>query len=135
MALIWLFWQILISYWKFLMPRPSKWSIPGAHVIVFFKNTYKVTKINYVWFEFLWIRRYKYQAFGCRTTKCLPQKRRHLSAVILHQLHLTKGEKSRKKKRLLWPKKKNLAIHSLCFISNTVKKRLVSHFQNSIVVA
>ena len=24
-------------------------------------------------------------------------------------------------------------VHSLCFISNTVKKRLVSHFQNSIV--
>ena len=28
-----------------------------------------------------------------------------------------------------------VAIHSLCFISNTVKKGLVSHFQDSIVVA
>ena len=27
-----------------------------------------------------------------------------------------------------------MGIHSLCFISNTVKKRLVPHFQNSIVV-
>ena len=27
-----LFWQILISYCKFLMPRPWKWSILGAHI-------------------------------------------------------------------------------------------------------
>ena len=29
----------------------------------------------------------------------------------------------------------NIFLHSLCFISNTVNEGLVSHFQNSIVVA
>ena len=31
------FWQILISYCKFLMPRPLKWSILGAHTITQWK--------------------------------------------------------------------------------------------------
>ena len=58
--LLWLFWQNLISYCKFLMPRPLKWSIPGTHtiIIILSKNIHKVTKTNYVWFEFWWIRRY-----------------------------------------------------------------------------
>ena len=34
---LWLYWQILISYCKFLMPRPLKWSIPGAHIIMISK--------------------------------------------------------------------------------------------------
>ena len=58
MTLLWLFWQILISYCKFLMPRPLKWSILGAHTIILSKNIHKGTKKDYVWFEFLWIRRY-----------------------------------------------------------------------------
>ena len=58
MTLLWLFWQILISYCKFLMPRPLKWSILGAHTIILSKKIHKVTKTDYVWFEFLWIRRY-----------------------------------------------------------------------------
>ena len=53
-----IFWQILISYFKFLMPRPLKWSILGAHTIILSKNIHKVTKTDYVWFKFLWIRRY-----------------------------------------------------------------------------
>ena len=40
------------------MPRPLKWSILGAHTIILSKNNHKVTKTDYVWFEFLWIRRY-----------------------------------------------------------------------------
>ena len=58
MTLLWLFWQILISYCKFLMPRPLKWSILGAHTKILSKNIHKVTKTDYLWFEFLWIRRY-----------------------------------------------------------------------------
>ena len=34
MILLWLFWQILISYCKFLMPRPLKWGILGAGTII-----------------------------------------------------------------------------------------------------
>ena len=52
MTLLWLFWQILISYCKFLMPRPLKWSILGAHTIILSKNIHKVTKTDHVWFEF-----------------------------------------------------------------------------------
>ena len=40
-TLLWLFWQILISYCKFLMPRPLKWTIPGAHTIILSKNIQK----------------------------------------------------------------------------------------------
>ena len=40
------------------MPRPLKWSILGAHSIILSKNIHKVTKTDYVWFEFLWIRSY-----------------------------------------------------------------------------
>ena len=40
------------------MPRPLKGSILGAHTIILSKNIHKVTKTDYVWFEFLWIRRY-----------------------------------------------------------------------------
>ena len=58
MTLLWLFWQILISYCKFLMSRPLKWSILGTHTIILSKNIHKVTKTDYVWFKFLWIRRY-----------------------------------------------------------------------------
>ena len=75
---------------------------------------------------------YKHQAFGCRTTKLRPQKRRHLSSGILHQLHLTKGNQSRKKdiivgrknhlfssilhrsnrNRLLWPQLVQIYVHN-----------------------
>ena len=55
---LWLFWQILILFCKFLMPRPLKWSIQGAHTIISSKNIHKVTNTDYLWFEFLWIRRY-----------------------------------------------------------------------------
>ena len=41
------FWQILLSYCKFIMPRPLKWGILGIGTIIL-----------YVWFEFLWIRLY-----------------------------------------------------------------------------
>ena len=58
MTLLWLFWQILISYCKFLMPRPLKWSILGAHTIILSKNIHKVTKKDYVWLKFLQTRRY-----------------------------------------------------------------------------
>ena len=40
------------------MPRPLKWSMLGAHTIILSNNIHKVTKTDYVWFEFLWIRRY-----------------------------------------------------------------------------
>jgi hypothetical protein len=60
------FWQILISYCKFLMPRSLKWSILGAHIIILSKNIHKVTKTDYVWFEFLWIRRYYFSIFSPR---------------------------------------------------------------------
>ena len=55
---MWIVWQILISYSKFLTPRPLKWCRPGAHTIILSKNIHKITKTDYVWFEFLWIRRY-----------------------------------------------------------------------------
>ena len=58
MTLLSLFWQILVSYCKFPMPRPLKWNLLGAHTIILSKNIHKVTKTNYVWFKFLWIRRY-----------------------------------------------------------------------------
>ena len=58
MTLIWLFWQILISNCKFLMPRPLKWSLLGAHTMILSKIIHKVTKTDYVWLIFLWIRRY-----------------------------------------------------------------------------
>ena len=35
------FWQILISYWKFLMPRPLKWGILGASTIILSKDIHK----------------------------------------------------------------------------------------------
>ena len=40
------------------MPRPLKWSKLGAHTMILSKNIHKVKKTDYVWFEFLWIRRY-----------------------------------------------------------------------------
>ena len=40
MTLLWLFWPILISYCKFLMPRPSKWCIRGANSIILSKNNH-----------------------------------------------------------------------------------------------
>ena len=75
---------------------------------------------------------YAKQYIGCRTTKLWSQKRRHLSSGILHQLHLTKGNQSRKKEitvarknhlfssilhrsncnRLLWPRP-NICIYNL----------------------
>ena len=56
--IIWLFWQILISCCKCLMPIPLKWRLLGAHTIILSKNIHKVTRTCYVWFEFLWSRRY-----------------------------------------------------------------------------
>ena len=38
MAVLWLFWQILIQYWKFLMPRPLKRGILGASTIILSKD-------------------------------------------------------------------------------------------------
>ena len=64
LAKSWLFWQILISYCKFLMPRPLKWCILGT--IILSKNIHKVTKTDYVWFEFSWIRRYYFSIFSLR---------------------------------------------------------------------
>ena len=58
MTLLLLFRQILISYCKFLMPRPWKWSILSALTILLSKNIHKGTKTDHVWFDFLWIRRY-----------------------------------------------------------------------------
>ena len=59
---LWLYYdffgQILVSYCKFFMPSPLKWSILGAHTIILSKNINTVTKTDCVWFEFLWIRRY-----------------------------------------------------------------------------
>ena len=34
MTVFWLFWQILLSYCKFLIPRPLKWGILGAGIII-----------------------------------------------------------------------------------------------------
>ena len=45
------------------MPRPSNWSILGAHTLTLSKNIHKVTKRDYVWFEFLWIRLYNKNLF------------------------------------------------------------------------
>ena len=36
-------WQILIQYWKFLMPRPLKWGIIGASTIILTKDIDKYT--------------------------------------------------------------------------------------------
>ena len=38
MTVLWLFWQILIQYCKFLMPRPLKWGILGASTIILSKD-------------------------------------------------------------------------------------------------
>ena len=38
MTVLWLFWQILIQYCKFLMPRPLKWGILGASTILLSKD-------------------------------------------------------------------------------------------------
>ena len=38
--------------------KTFKWSIPGAHIIKLSKNIHKVTKTDYMWFDFLWIRLY-----------------------------------------------------------------------------
>ena len=66
MTLLWLFWQILISYCKFLMPRPH---FKGLGVRNLFyemricqKSHNTVTVTVYVWFEFLWNRRYNNKA-------------------------------------------------------------------------
>ena len=64
MTLLWLFWKILILWCEFLMPRPLKWNILGAHTISLSKNIHRVTKTDYEWFKFLWIWRYH------RTTIC-----------------------------------------------------------------
>ena len=40
------FWQSLISYCKFLIPRPLKWSIPGDHKIISSKKIHKVPKTD-----------------------------------------------------------------------------------------
>ena len=34
--------------------------ISSAHLIILSKNIHNVTKIDYGWFEFLWIRRYNW---------------------------------------------------------------------------
>ena len=41
MTLLWIFWQILISYCKFLMPRPLKWGILGACIIILSQDIHK----------------------------------------------------------------------------------------------
>ena len=48
MTLLWLFWQIFISFCKFLMARPLKWSILGAHKMILCIRCYiMVTSIRY----------------------------------------------------------------------------------------
>ena len=38
MTVLWLFWQILIQYCKFLMPRPLRWGIPDPSTIILSKD-------------------------------------------------------------------------------------------------
>ena len=38
MTVLWLSWQILIWYCKFLMPRPVKWGMLGASTIILSKD-------------------------------------------------------------------------------------------------
>ena len=84
MTLSWLFWQILISYCKFLMSRSLKWSILGAHTIILAKNIHKVTKTVYVWFEFLWIR--CYHTFLYRNIKAALDKREKRTTMTLFMI-------------------------------------------------
>ena len=87
MTLLWLFWQILISYCKFLMPRPLKWSILGAHTILLSKNIHKVKRTDYVWFEFLWFRRYKPPYPTISRYRLMPYGfRNSLTGTLKHQL-------------------------------------------------
>ena len=39
--LLWICSQILISYFKFAVPRPLKWSIIGAYTIILSKDIHK----------------------------------------------------------------------------------------------
>ena len=64
------FWQTLISYCKFLMPRPLKWSIQGAHTIISSKNIHKVTKTDYLWL-------YLYESDINCYSNSLPYSREH----------------------------------------------------------
>ena len=40
--MVWIFWQILISYSKFLMTRPLKWGIIGACTIIWSRDIHKI---------------------------------------------------------------------------------------------
>ena len=44
-----MFWQILVSYSKFFMPRPLKWGILGACTIILSKIFIKMLEKSFLW--------------------------------------------------------------------------------------
>ena len=74
------------------------------------------------------------QISGTDYFHCLPN---HGLFVPSHCVELLKDIQPKRFESFLfiYDKKGDMKIHSLCFKSNTVKKRLVSHFDSFIVVA